>query len=316
MKANPQFIGMPISFWAYVRAITESLGYSTRVPRGGDSVVKNPTVAEMFTALMNLERPTDILGSVNDPSEFALSLKSYFNYRADILNNVVRHDLMTAGEAQLAYEETKAATGARPTGIKIVSPSTGNESAVEFVVGESTVRVPLNKQSGDKKVEAYLTGIVNLLVAHGLAGLPCDYDPRKIPTVDHDGLLFQTFSRRYDGSFPSTKNPIAMWEIKEYYFTTTFGSKISDAVYITSLDGYERIELERETGLKIQHLVMVDAYGTWWGKGRSYLCRMIDVLHMGHVDEILFGREVIRELPQIVAEWVTLYQNDSETPIL
>jgi hypothetical protein len=100
-----------------------------------------------------------------------------------------------------------------------------------------------------------------------------------------------------------------MWEIKEYYFTTTFGSKISDAVYITSLDGYERLDLERETGIKIHHLVMVDAYDTWWGKGRSYLCRMIDILHMGHVNEILFGREIIRELPSIVEGWVQEFES-------
>lgn len=308
MKANPEFTKQSVGFWAYVRAITEVLGYSTRVPRGGDSVVKDPTVAEMFQALTALGRPTDIFGTTSNPSEFALKLKDYFTYRADTINSQVRADLMTAQEAMTAFDEVKVATGAEPTGSIIVSKSTGNESAVEYVVKDTIVRIPLNKQSGDKKVEAYLTGIINLLVAYGLGGLDCDYDPRRIPTVDHDGTLYQTFSRRYDGSFPSTRNPIAMWEIKEYYFTTTFGSKISDAVYITSLDGYERLDLERETEIKIQHLVMVDAYDTWWGKGRSYLCRMLDVLHMGHVNDLLFGREVIRELPNIIPEWVASYQ--------
>lgn len=146
--------------------------------------------------------------------------------------------------------------------------------------------------------------MVNLLVAHGLDGRPCDYDPQKIPVVDHDGALYAALSRRMDGSYPSTTNPLAMWEIKEYYYTTTFGSKISDAVYITSLDGYERIELERATGINIEHFVVVDAYDTWWGKGKSYLCRMIDLLNMGHVDEVLFGREVRSRLPEMVAEWI------------
>ena len=38
-------------------------------------------------------------------------------------------------------------------------------------------------------------------------------------------------------------NPIAIWEIKEYYYTTTFGSRIADGVYETPLDGMELEEL-------------------------------------------------------------------------
>jgi hypothetical protein len=33
------------------------------------------------------------------------------------------------------------------------------------------------------------------------------------------------------------------------------------------------------------------------------------MLHMGFVDEVLFGREVIEEMPRIVAEWVELERN-------
>jgi hypothetical protein len=52
---------------------------------------------------------------------------------------------------------------------------------------------------------------------------------------------------------------------------------------------------------------MVDAHYTWWTKGRSYLCRLIDMLHMGYVDEVLFGREIVSRLPDIVKGWVTTY---------
>ena len=41
--------------------------------------------------------------------------------------------------------------------------------------------------------------------------------------------------------------------------------------------------------------------------GRSYLCRMIDMLHMGFVDEVVFGREVLTRLPELVAEWLQTY---------
>ncbi len=58
--------------------------------------------------------------------------------------------------------------------------------------------------------------------------------------------------------------------------------------------------------IDVKHYLMVDAHYTWWNCGKSYLCRIIDMLHMGYVDEVIFGREVIAELPRIVKEWVVL----------
>ncbi len=58
----------------------------------------------------------------------------------------------------------------------------------------------------------------------------------------------------------------------------------------------------------IQHLLMVDAHFTWWVKGRSYLCRIIDMLHMGYVDEVLFGKEVASRMPDIAKQWVAEYR--------
>lgn len=49
---------------------------------------------------------------------------------------------------------------------------------------------------------------------------------------------------------------------------------------------------------------MVDDYNTWWNMGKSYLCRIVDMLHMGLLSEALFGREVIDRIPVIVAEWL------------
>ena len=67
-------------------------------------------------------------------------------------------------------------------------------------------------------------------------------------------------SRRLDGAFPSTRNPEAVWEIKEYYYTTTFGSRIADGVYETRLDGYELNDAEEQTGRKTTHILFVDSY--------------------------------------------------------
>ena len=297
MRANSAFEHETISFWAYVRAISEALGYSAR----NSGRVSTFEYSQMIAALDALQRPSDLLGGPRNPSALAIKLKSYFDYRAGILNDQVRSDLMVAEEAADAFQEVCERVGARLS--REVLNTSGAVSAVEYALKSGEVRIPLNKQSGDKRAVSYLTGMVNLLVADGLNGKPCDFDPRKLPVIDHEGALYATLSRRMDGSFPSTTNPVAMWEIKEYYYTTTFGSKISDAVYITSLDGFERLEVERATGIKIEHIVIVDAYDTWWGKGRSYLCRLIDILNMGHVDEILFGREVLTRLPELVTSW-------------
>ena len=36
----------------------------------------------------------------------------------------------------------------------------------------------------------------------------------------------------------------------------------------------------------------------------GYLCRIIDMLHMGFVDEVIFGREVLTRLPEVAREWL------------
>lgn len=47
----------------------------------------------------------------------------------------------------------------------------------------------------------------------------------------------------------------------------------------------------------------MDDHYTWWTLGRSYLCRIIDMLHMGMIDEALFGKEIVDRIPKIVTEW-------------
>jgi hypothetical protein len=117
-----------------------------------------------------------------------------------------------------------------------------------------------------------------------------------------------------DGAFPGTVNPIAIWEIKEYYYTTTFGSRVADGVYETLLDGMELQELYENEQVTVKHYLMVDAHFTWWDKGRSYLCRIFDMLHMGLIDEVLFGREVVERLPILVNEWAKLARRRGDQP--
>lgn len=168
-----------------------------------------------------------------------------------------------------------------------------------------TCPLPSNKQKGAKSGPAYLTCIVNMLIEANAHGVPCDYDPRRLTVFTRGGSLIRTLARRVDGAFPSVVNPVALWEIKEYYHTTTFGSRVADGVYETLLDGLELRELRHQYRADVEHYLIVDAHYTWWVCGKSYLCRIVDMLHMGLVSEVLFGSEVVSRLPALVAKWVS-----------
>ncbi|MDX1947276.1 MAG: hypothetical protein SFU86_17880 [Pirellulaceae bacterium] len=291
MTPDPRFANRPKQFWAYVRSLSQEIGYVQRLPRnkakpGAVGPIKVPSPEEMRAALESIGlQSSQIVNSAGQPTDLGRDLIDYFDYRARVLNTFAERNLMNAEEAQELFEKLqKRLKSQRP--------------------------VPLNKQSQEKKKPAYLTAIVNMLIEASIEGLACDYDPRKLTTITQGGAPFRTLARRIDGAFPSPVNPIAVWEIKEYYYTTTFGSRVADGVYETLLDGMEIEEIRRETAgqTHIRHYLMVDAHYTWWTKGRSYLCRIIDMLHMGYVDEVLFGREVERRLPVIVAEWVQIYK--------
>lgn len=125
----------------------------------------------------------------------------------------------------------------------------------------------------------------------------------ELTAFTENDIPIRSLSRRVDGAFPGVINPIAIWEIKEYYYTTTFGSRVADGVYESLLDGYELNEVRDSLKRSINHYLMIDDYNTWWNMGRSYLCRICDMLHMGLISEVLFGKEVVNRIPQLVKEW-------------
>jgi len=207
-----------------------------------------------------------------------LELEAYFAYRADVLNNYVQPLLMDAEDARPLFEE-------------------------HFARLAPTCPIPMNKQKDAKRAPAFLTGLVNMLVQEGTGGLPCDYDPRELTTFTRNGIPLRTLARRVDGAFPSPVNPVAIWEIKEYYYTTTFGSRVADGVYETLLDGLELEEMRQHEQVSAKHYLFVDSRYTWWKCGRSYLCRLVDMLNMGYADEVIFGREVVSRVPELAKEW-------------
>jgi len=142
-----------------------------------------------------------------------------------------------------------------------------------------------------------------MLIEKTLKSSNFDHDPRKLIMFTKDNVPARLLSRTVDGAYPSIINPQAIWEIKEYYFTTTFGSRVADGIYESLLDGLELKEIETNLGKKTMHFLFVDAYYTWWIQGKSYLCRMVDMMHMGLIDEVIFGKEILVRVPQITASW-------------
>lgn len=277
MKPNDKFLRLPKTFWAGVRLISQEIGYTEK----GTNQIKVPSLSKIESKLDKYGVDLHLLqNQMINKNTYEVLLQDYFVYRADILNSYVAPRLMDVKRARRVFNEH----------FKKLKPS-------RFV--------PMNKQTGFKKAPAYLTGLVNMLIEANSQGLPCDYDPRHLTVLIKDNLPLRTLARRVDGAFPSSINPIAVWEIKEYYYTTTFGSRVADAVYETLLDGLELEELAEHEGINVKHYLIVDAYDTWWKQGKSYLCRIIDLLHMGLIDEALFGYEVVERLPSIVKGWVS-----------
>src|SRR6266496_738661 len=91
----------------------------------------------------------------------------------------------------------------------------------------------------EKSVEANLMN-----KEQALEGPNFNHNPQGLIVVTDAVKPLRMFSRRMDGAFPSIVNPLAVWEIKEYYGSTTFGSRIADGVYETMLDGEEFAELQ------------------------------------------------------------------------
>ena len=278
MRAELRFLRQPKSFWANVRTITQSIGYTDQSTRQ----IRVPNIEQLNSSFAKLGLDTShLLNKSGRLTKLGGLLTDYFQHRASVLNEYVRPRLMNLERAKETYERLRLE-------LKPSRPC------------------PMNKQKGDKKAPAYLTGIINANIEANASGMPWNSDPRTLTTVTRDRLPVRTLSRRVDGAFPSPVNPIAIWEIKEYYYTTTFGSRVADGVYETLLDGMEIEELREHEGVDIKHYLMLDDYRTWWDMGRSYLCRVVDMLHMGYVDEVLFGYEVVEQLPALVRQWVTM----------
>ncbi|UWJ21253.1 DUF7687 domain-containing protein [Bacillus cereus] len=279
MRANPHFLNKSTAFWGYAKLISEQLGYSkaNRVLYHDEHSIR--------TKLHKMDIDIDKV--------LLKEVAAYLEYRANLLNNTAKDLFMDVNEARQRF----------------------NHLFQIYQSNNFTSSLPLNKQKGDKRDYAYFTCMINIITEdvlrefcnnHGFTygeDIGFDDDPRSLTYILNQNSEVQgILSRRFDGAFPSTVNPRAIWEIKEYYYTTTFGSRIADGVYETQLDGHEVNHLSDVLHTPIEHIYFIDDYNTWWNMGRSYLCRIIDMLHMGLVDEVIFGREIFERWPESLNE--------------
>ena len=286
MKPNKNFIQESfaryrefLEFWSFIRYASEKLGYSPK-SRSKTKSRSNKKVLKRYS-----KNEIILLAKQQNLSEFLVNKAyEYLNYRAEILENHSKL-LMNKEEARDKFTDLV------------------KKYKINLDPENSQVPLPLNKQKGDKRHFAYFSCIVNILT-YSVKRKNFEGAPKKLVVIkDENNKLVMTLSRRIDGAYPNLDTPIAIWEIKEFYSTTTFGSRVADGIYETSLDGYELKEILPFLNKKIEHYLLIDGYSTWWEQGRSYLCRLVDILHIGLVDEVIFGSEVFDRWPQIVSKW-------------
>lgn len=277
MLAFREFENMDPAFWAFVKYISENLGYSER----GSGSVKCYSLREIHR-LCEANR-------VNASDRLIEAACDYIQMRASLLNNYVESMLMDADTAREEFTQWQELHNAE----------------------NYLCKIPLNKQKGLMRQPAFFTAIINILAektireetGRNIRGF--DDDPRSLMYIwDDRRNIIGASSRRFDGAFPSIEDPLMVWEIKEYYYATTFGSRVADGVYETQLDGHEFNEIFDRTGRKIYHVLFIDAYRTWWIQGKSYLCRIVDALNSGIVDEVIVGREVFSRWPELLRHFI------------
>lgn len=236
MRAFNEFIGVPAELWPFVKFISESLGYTNRRTKEVNAY-----------SIKDIEELC-YRNRVNATKQMIVDASNYSFMRADLLNNYIRNQLMDVDEARTEFQRWQQIHRMHAYHCKL----------------------PLNKQKGEMKQIAYFTGIINTITEKTISEitgrsseLGFDDDPRNLTYfLDRDNCIIGASSRRFDGAYPGTHSPLLVWEIKEYYYTTTFGSRIADGVYETQLDGYEFKDMYERTGRKVYHVLFIDAYGT------------------------------------------------------
>jgi hypothetical protein len=289
MQPNKKYLNLSPEFWATIKLLSQKLGYTKKKGRkkGEAPIINVPTIAEVLETYNVLNLNTNKLFYNEQVTDFGGLILEYFAYRADLLNNVIQHYFMTLEESKSLFEKLR-------------------------YLHDYKVPLAFNKQKKGQKIPLFYTSIINFLIERNIGDNSCSYSAGELTAFTQHKFPVRSLSRRVDGSFPRVINPVALWEIKEYYYTTSFGSKVADAVYESMLDGYELKDVRSSLNIDIKHYLMIDGKLTWWVKGRSYLCRLVDAMHMGLITEVLFGKEVIKRIPELTKEWIVFYSQHKD----
>src|SRR5262249_5407155 len=151
-KPIDRFVRKPKSFWASVRSLSQHIGYSKR-----DRIIA-PDPKQMAQAFDDLGLDKTKIIFKGQPTLLAEELSDYFAERSRLLMHHVEPRLMDVQAAKKLF--TKLHTKLQPK-----------------------CPIPMNKQKGDKRAEAFLTGIVNMLIEQNAGDCSCDYDPRELTTI-------------------------------------------------------------------------------------------------------------------------------------
>jgi hypothetical protein len=103
MIPNRKFLDQDKAFWAFVRTISEEVGYTDRQ----EDEIKVPTLEEMRNAFLTLGLNAASLSTDSlKATPRARLLLQYFAYRAEALN-AVKDLLMDAASARSLFEKIK-----------------------------------------------------------------------------------------------------------------------------------------------------------------------------------------------------------------
>jgi hypothetical protein len=174
-------------------------------------------------------------------------------------------------------------------------------SVSDQALGSYSVQV-----AGYHKSSKVLVNTVDAIVYREKAAFEVDVNtnPQSRATMVSDGHIWVS-PRRLDGAIPGLLNPVALWEIKEYWGVKSGGSKMSDAIYELQLVGTELRMFEDEFGIHVNHYAIMDGRNQWESR-KSDIRRAVDLLYSGILDELIVGREVLTEWPRILRECYTL----------
>lgn len=135
MTPEKRFLNQPKHFWANVRSVSQHLGYTDRQT----GRIKVPSLNEVARALTELGLKTShVVGDDQRPTVLGENLIAYFEHRANALYDIARPHLMDVAQAKKVFHKLK----------RELKPKWN---------------VPLNKQKGPKRAEAYFTGIINIV---------------------------------------------------------------------------------------------------------------------------------------------------------